>query len=114
MVKLYVPHAKYPGKDNKIIIVWKHTKPVNDNFHDLPYYVARIQRRKIYVKLRYFDRHFPELEVIVEIDSPNSIHAFNRYEQKGHVERRCNHFRLIDLTREELYVMGMMRRSKFS
>ena len=32
----YVPHARDPGKDN-IIIVRKHTKPVNDKFHELPY-----------------------------------------------------------------------------
>ena len=33
----YVPHARDPGKDNIIIIVRKHTKPVNDKFHELPY-----------------------------------------------------------------------------
>ena len=43
----------------------------------------------------------------MEIDSPNSIHAFNRFEEEGHLERRYNHFRLIDLTREQLYVMGV-------
>ena len=43
----------------------------------------------------------------MEIDSPNSIHAFNRFEEEGHVERRYNNFRLIDLTREELYAMGV-------
>ena len=43
----------------------------------------------------------------MEIDSSNSIHAFNRFEEEGHVERRYNHFRLIDLTREELYAMGV-------
>ena len=48
----YVDHAKDPGKDNMIIIVRKHTTPANDKFHDLPYYVARIQRSKRYVKLR--------------------------------------------------------------
>ena len=31
----YVPHARDPGKD-KIIIVRKHTTPVNDKFHELP------------------------------------------------------------------------------
>ena len=51
----YVPHARNPGKDNIIIIVWKHTTSANDKYHDLPYYVARIQRRKRYVKLRWFD-----------------------------------------------------------
>ena len=77
----YVPHARDPGKDNIIIILRKHTTPGNDKFHDLPYYVARIQRRKKYIKLGWFDRHFPGHEIIVEIDSPNSIHAFNRFEE---------------------------------
>ena len=86
------------GKDNIIIIVWKHTTPANDKYHDLPYYIARIQGRK-----RYVNDH----EVIVEIDNANSIHAFNRFEEEGHAERKYNHFRLIDLTREELYAMGV-------
>ena len=103
----YVPHAKDPGKDNIIIIARKHTTLVKDKFHDLPYYIARIQLRKRYVKLRWFDRHFPDHEVIVEIDNPNSIHAFNKFEEEGHAERRYKHFRLIDLTREDLYIMGV-------
>ena len=73
----------------------------------MPYYNARIQRGKRYVKLRWFDRHFLDHEVIVEIDNPNSTHAFNRFEEEGHAEQKCNHFRLIDLTREELYTMGV-------
>ena len=51
----YVPHSRDPAKDNIIIIVRKHTTPGNDKYHDLPYYVARIQRPKRYVKLRCFD-----------------------------------------------------------
>ena len=102
----YVPHARDVGKDNIIIIVGKHTTPASDKYHDLPYYVARIQRHKRYVKLRWFDRHFLDHEVIVEIDNPNSIHAFNQFEAEGHAEWKYNHFRLIDLTREELYTMG--------
>ena len=69
------------------------------------YYVARTQRSKRYVKLRWFDKHFPDREIIVEIDNRNSIHAFNRFEEDGHEEHKYNHFRLIDLTREELYAM---------
>ena len=103
----YVDHARDPSKDNIIIIVWKRTGPANDKFHDLPYYVAMIQQPKRYVKLRWFDRYFPDHEVIVETDNPNSIHGFNRFEEKGQVGRRYNHFRLIDLTREELHVMGV-------
>ena len=38
----YVPHARDPGKDNIIIFVRKHTTSANDEFHDLPYYIARI------------------------------------------------------------------------
>ena len=82
----YVSHARDPGKYNIIIIVQTHTAPANDSFHDLPYYIAKIQRRKSYVKLRWFDRHFPDNEVIVEIDNPNSIHAFNWFEEEGHAE----------------------------
>ena len=103
----YVPHARDPGKDNIVIIVRKHTTSASDKFHDLPYYIARIQRCKRYVKLIWFDRHFPDHEVIVEIENPNSIHAFNRFEVEGHAERKYNHFKLIDLTREELYAMGV-------
>ena len=51
----YVDHARDSSKENTIIIVWKHTGPANDKFHDLPNYVARIQQRKRYVKLRWFD-----------------------------------------------------------
>ena len=39
----YVHHARDPGKGNLIIIVRKHATPVSDKFHDLPYYIARIQ-----------------------------------------------------------------------
>ena len=83
----------------------------------MPYYIARIQQLKRYLKLRWFDRHFPDHEVIVEIDNPNSIHAFNRFEKEGHAERKYNHFRLIDLTREDFYATGipsilMMRKNK--
>ena len=103
----YVPHARDLGKDNIIIIVLKHTTPANDKYHDLPYYVARIQQHKRYVKLRWFDLQFSDHEVIVEIHNPNRIHAFNRFEEEGHAERIYNHFRLLNLTREELYAMGV-------
>ena len=103
----YISHARDLCKDIIIIIVRTRTTPANDKFHDLPYYVARIQRRKRYVKLKWFDQHFPDHEVIVEIDNPNSMHVFNRFEEEGHAEWKYNHFCLIDLTREELYAMGV-------
>ena len=94
----YVHHARNLGKDNIIITVWKYTTSVNDKYHDLPYNVTRMQRRKRYVKLRWFDQHFPDYKVIVELDNSNSIHAFNRFKEEGHPERKYNHFRLIVLT----------------
>ena len=106
-VERYVDHCRSPSRDNIVIIVRKHTTPEKDKYHNLPYYIARIQRRKRYVKLQWLERHFPDYEVIVEIGNPNSIHAFNRFEEKGHVERKFNHFRLIDLTRDNLYDMGI-------
>ena len=98
----YQDHTRDLSKDNIIIIVQKHTATVNDRYHDLPY-VAKIQRRKRYVKLGWLDQQFPDHEVIVEIENPNIIHEFNRFEEEGHAERKCYHFRLIDLTQEELY-----------
>ena len=50
---------------------------------------------------------YPDHEVIVEIENPNSIYEFNRFEEEEHAERKYNHFRLIALTREELYAMGV-------
>ena len=103
----YAPHVRDPDKDNIIIIVCKHTTSANDKYHDLPYYVGRIQQCKRCVKLSWFARHFPDHEVSAEVNNPNSIHAFNRFEEEGHAERRYNQFRLIDLTREDLYSMGV-------
>ena len=54
-----------------------------------------------------FDRHLPDHEVIAEIGDPNSIHECNRLEEEGHVERKYDLFRSIDLIREELYAMGV-------
>ena len=103
----YVAPLRNLHKNNIIIIVRKHTSSDDDKYHDYPYYIARIQKRKRYVKLRWFTRHFPEHEVIVEL-SPNSIVNFNRFEEDGHVERKYNHFRLLeDLTRDDLYDMGI-------
>ena len=48
----YASHARDPGKDNIIIIVRKHTTSAKDKYHDLPYYVARIQQSKKHVKPR--------------------------------------------------------------
>ena len=33
--------------------------------------------------------------------------AFNKFEEEGHVERKFNHFWLIDYTRDNLYDMGI-------
>ena len=43
----------------------------------------------------------------METDNTNSIDALNRFEEEGHAEQKYNHFGLIDLTWEELYVMGV-------
>ena len=82
----YVRHARNPGKDNIITIVRKHATCANDKYHGLPYYVASIQRCKRYVKLRWFEEHFPDHEAIAEIGNPNSIHAFNRFEEKRKIQ----------------------------
>ena len=48
----YVDQERDPGEDNIIIIVQKHSTPANYKYHNLSYYIARIQLRKRYLKLR--------------------------------------------------------------
>ena len=104
----YVAPLMNSRKNNIIIIIRKHTISDNDKYHHYPYYIARIQKRKRYIKLRWFQRHFPQHKIIVELDCANSIVSFNRFEEDGFVERKYNHFRLLqDLTRDDLYDMGI-------
>ena len=102
-----VPHAMNFGKNNVVMIVRKHTRKNDDCHFEFPYYISRIQRCKISTKRRWLLEQFPHSEEIVIIDNPNSVHAFNRFEEEGQVERFGCHFKLIDLTREDLYEMGV-------
>ena len=42
-----------------------------------------------------------------ELDNVNGIHAFNRFEEKGFVERFQCHFRLLDILGDALYALTM-------
>ena len=55
LVERYVDHCRNRSKDNIVIIVRKHTTPENDKYHNFPYYISRIQRRKRYVKPRWLE-----------------------------------------------------------
>ena len=103
----YVDHCRDPGKDNLVVITRKHTCEPDDKHFEYPYYISRIQRRVISTKRRWLLDQFPDSEEIVIIDNPNSVHAFNRLEEEGHVERYKCHFKLVDLSREDLYNMGV-------
>ena len=103
----YVDHCRDPSKDNLVVITRKHTTDEDDEHFEYPYYISRIQRRAISAKRRWLLDQFPDSEEIVVIDNPNSVHAFNRLEEEGHVERYKCHFKLIDLTRDDLYDMGV-------
>ena len=37
-----------------------------------------------------------------DLENANSIHAFNKFEEKGYVERFKYHFRLVDIPRDAL------------
>ena len=58
-------------------------------------------------KRHWFAETYKNYEEIVEIDNPNAIHSFNRFEEEGHVERYRCHFKLVDLTRDDLYALGI-------
>lgn len=70
------------------------------------YYISRIQWHKWQVKLRWL-QHFPDYEVIVELDSLKSMHAYNWLEEKVYVECLQFPFRLIDFAHKQLYNMGL-------
>ena len=76
-------------------------------FYEYLYYIARIQRRFISTKKRWFRSQYPHHRLIKgELDNANSIHAFSRFEEKGHVERFQCHFRLVNLARDALYALA--------
>ena len=89
------------------MIIDKNTTPEEDEFHEYPYYIARIQRRFIGTKIRWFKAQYPHHRFIMEeLDNANGNHAFNRFEEKEYVERFQCHFRLVDILRDALYVLA--------
>ena len=102
-----MPCANDQGKGNIVLIIEKNTTPVEDEFYEYPYYIARIQRRFFNTKRRWFRAQYPHRRFIVEqLDSANNIHAFNQFEEEGHVERFQCHIRLVHLSRDALYALG--------
>ena len=91
----YVFHAEDPGKDNIVMIIKKNSTPNEDEFFDYPYCIARIQRRYISSKKRWFKAQYPHHRFIKkELDNTNSIHSFNWFEENRYVERFQCYFRL--------------------
>ena len=43
--------------------------------------------------------------MIEELDNANSIHAFNRFEEKGYLERFQCHVRLVDIPHDVFYAL---------
>ena len=83
----YVDHGKDSGKDNIAMITEKNSAPEGDEFYEYPYYIGRITLWFITTKRRWFKAQYPHHRLIIEeLDNANSIHAFNRFEKKGHVE----------------------------
>ena len=106
--KRYVDHSRDPGKDNIVMSIEKNATPKEDEFHEYPYYIARIQRRFINTKRRWFKAQYPHHRFIIEeLDNANSIHAFNRFEEKGYIERFQCHFTLVDIPRDVFYALAM-------
>ena len=88
IINRHVPCANDPGKYNIVMIIEKNTAPEEDEFYENPYYIARIQQRFFSTKRRWFREQYPHHRFIIEeLDNANSIHAFNRFEEEGHVQR---------------------------
>ena len=89
------------------MIIEKNTAPEEDEFYEYPYYIARIQRRFINTKRQWFKTQYPHHRFIMEeLDNANRIHAFNRFEEQGFVERFRCHFRLVDILHDALYALA--------
>ena len=87
-------------------IIEKNTAPEEDEFYEYPYDIARIQRRFINTKRRWFKAQNPyHIFIMKELDNTNSIYEFNRFEEKGYVERFQCHFRLVDIPRDVLHAL---------
>ena len=102
----YVPHANNLGKDNIVMIIEKNTAPEEDEFYEYPYYIARIQRRFITTKKRWFKAQYSHHRFIIEeVENANSIHAFNRFEEKGFIERFQCYFKLVGIPRDVFHAL---------
>ena len=42
-----------------------------------------------------------------EVENANSIHAFNRFEEKWYLERFQCHFRILDIPRDVFYALAI-------
>ena len=59
--------------------------------------------------MRWFKAEYPNHKpVMEEMDNPNGIHAFNRFEEEGFVERFQCHFRLVDIPRDAFYALATL------
>ena len=89
------------------MIIEKNTTPEEDEFYEYPYYIAKIQRRFINTKKRWFKAEYPNHRPIMEgLDNANGIHAFNRFKEEGFVERFQCHFRLVGIPRDAFYALA--------
>ena len=58
-------------------------------------------------KKRWFKAQYPHHRFIIEkLDNANSIYAFNRFEEKGYIERFQCLFRLADIPYDVFYALA--------
>ena len=89
------------------MIIEKNVILEEDKFYEYPYYIARIQWRFINTKKRWFKAQSPHHRFKMKgLDNANGIHAFNRFEEEGFVERFQYHFRLVDIPGDALYALA--------
>ena len=80
------------------MIIEKNTTHKEDDPSEYPYYTARIQRRFISTKFHH--------SLLIEELNANSIHAFNKFEEKGYVERFQCHFRPADIAFDVFHALA--------
>ena len=77
------------------------------SFMSIPTILQEYNNDLLPPKKRWFKAQYPHHRFIIEeLENANSIHAFNRFEEKKYVERFQCHFRLGDIPHDAFYALA--------
>ena len=60
---------------------------------EYPYYVIRSQKQEINSRIKELKHVYPELEILLRFNDPNSINLFNQMKESLNITCHGNHFK---------------------